>query len=231
MRPDVATRNLHVDDGCTAGGEVTTVEASRYSTVFEFKDLVLRRLRKDDDEWARRIAIVELMLGEEQLLEDSATLADCGVAPGATVLVVFKQRCVECVLSEDSRYDLKVAGRPALVIVPDGKTIIPDYAFWDCISIERVTLPNSLRNIGSLAFANTGLTCLTIPDTVTSIWPSAFRGCTALTSLTILSPEISLGAGVFDGCTSLMHLTIPTSLCLERDFPDAPKACEVEYLG
>lgn len=45
-------------------------------------------------------------------------------------------------------------------------------------------MPRSVVNIGETAFMNTGLTNITIPDSLTSIGEYAFSGCTKLTSIT-----------------------------------------------
>ena len=49
----------------------------------------------------------------------------------------------------------------------------------------------------------TGLTSITIPDSVTSIGSSSFSGCTGLTSIAIPDSVTSIGRYAFEGCTSL----------------------------
>ena len=46
-----------------------------------------------------------------------------------------------------------------------------------------------------------GLTSITIPDSVTSIGYSAFEGCTGLTSITIPDSVTSIGNCAFLGCS------------------------------
>lgn len=53
------------------------------------------------------------------------------------------------------------------------------------------------------------LTDVIIPDGVTSIGNSAFRGCTSLTNITIPDSVTSIGDYAFEGCTSLTNITIP----------------------
>ena len=48
-----------------------------------------------------------------------------------------------------------------------------------------------------------GLTSITIPDSVTSIGGSAFSGCSGLTSITIPDSVTSIGSGAFGGCAKL----------------------------
>ena len=51
-----------------------------------------------------------------------------------------------------------------------------------------------------------GLTSVTIPDSVTSIGRSAFEGCSGLTSVTIGNSVISIGNSAFDGCSGLTSI-------------------------
>lgn len=72
--------------------------------------------------------------------------------------------------------------------------------------------------MGNSCFADTGLTSITIPDTVTTMydpsWPfnGTFYGCTNLQSVTIGSGITSLGAYTFQSCTSLTSFTIPDTV-------------------
>ena len=65
-------------------------------------------------------------------------------------------------------------------IIPDGVTINA-YAFDSCKNLTRVTIPNSVTNIGNGAFEDcTSLTSINIGNSVTSIGNDAFSGCTSL---------------------------------------------------
>ena len=63
--------------------------------------------------------------------------------------------------------------------------------------------------IGSSAFSYcTGLTSISIPESVTSIGRDAFRGCTGLTSVNIGSGVRSIGTGAFSGCYGINTVTL-----------------------
>ena len=90
-------------------------------------------------------------------------------------------------------------------------TKIRDYAFYNCSGITSVTIPNSITSIGELAFFGTSLTSVIIPNSMTSIG-NAFAGCTSLVSITIPNSVTGIGNGAFTNCTSLTSVTIPNSV-------------------
>ncbi len=64
-------------------------------------------------------------------------------------------------------------------------TEIDNSAFRDCSGLTSVTIPESVTTIGSFAFYGcSGLTSVTIPESVTTIGDYAFDGCSGLTSVT-----------------------------------------------
>ncbi len=70
-----------------------------------------------------------------------------------------------------------------------------------------------VTSIGYRAFEDcTGLTSITIPDSVTSIEYQAFYKCTSLTSITIPNSVTSIGDRAFKDCTGLTSITIPDSV-------------------
>ncbi len=86
---------------------------------------------------------------------------------------------------------VRIAGQDSLMSQPWG-------AFYGCTGLTSVTIPNSVTSIGGQAFAGcTGLTSVTIPNSVTSIGILSFSGCTGLTS-------VYLGSGV----TTLKYLNL-----------------------
>ena len=84
-------------------------------------------------------------------------------------------------------------------------------AFSDRTGLTSITIPNSVTSIGTEAFYGcTGLASITIPNSVTSIGNSAFYGCTGLTSITIPNSVIGIGNYAFGGCMGLTSITIPS---------------------
>ena len=205
--------SLYDSSSAFAGGEVTAVDAWPTTTVGEFKRLVTEALRKDDDELLRRVTVVDLLLDERPLSDDSATIAECGLSNGKAVLAIFKQRCVECVRWQDAKEDLTVADNPVRLIIPDGTTEVPSLAFRACVSIQSVRIPSSVTSIGIAAFSFcTSLAHLTIPESVTSLERKAFKDCSSLAILTIPYSVTSIAEGAFCGCSSLISVSLPDSV-------------------
>lgn len=102
----------------------------------------------------------------------------------------------------------------------DGKTVISladdgydKGAFEGCTGLTAVTIPNTITTIGDSAFDGcTGLKTVVIPDSVTKIDNIAFEGCTGLTSVTLSKNLTTLGEGAFKGCTGLKTIVIPDSV-------------------
>ena len=71
-------------------------------------------------------------------------------------------------------------------------------------TLTSYTIKQGTKWIGDDAFSGcSGLTSVTIPNSVTSIVSYAFYNCTGLTSVTIPNSVTSIGEGVFNGCNSL----------------------------
>ena len=104
---------------------------------------------------------------------------------------------------------------------------IRDYAFWCCVDLKEVTLPDGIETIGDCSFqynfqmtkielpntlkkigdhflcCNSSLTTLTIPFSVEDIAGACFHGCESLTDVYLMGPASALkkesgSGGTFD---------------------------------
>ena len=89
---------------------------------------------------------------------------------------------------------------------------IKDEAFRGCSGLTSVTIPNSVTTIGKCSFfLCSGLSSINIPNSVTSIGAEAF-GKTGLTSVTLPNNLVEIDHHMFCGCTSLTSVFIPSSV-------------------
>ena len=71
----------------------------------------------------------------------------------------------------------------------------------------------NVTSIGEGAFlGQTGITSVTMANTVTNIGKSAFAGCTALTEATLSENAEGMLDSTFEGCASLENISIPTGI-------------------
>lgn len=120
-------------------------------------------------------------------------------------------------------------GAPAKLEVPaeiDGYTVsaLSESAFANKTELEKVILPDTLKEIGAYAFYNcTGLTDLEAPG-LEKIGYSAFYGCFYLKNVAWSEQLQSIGDAAFASCTRLKSLKVPASC--EYIGTDAFMACE-----
>ena len=70
------------------------------------------------------------------------------------------------------------------MVVPEGVSIIEDYAFLGCDFIETVTLGEDVEEIGLFAFQNcVNLKSVAVDGAMGILAAGAFKGCSSLTSI------------------------------------------------
>jgi len=91
-------------------------------------------------------------------------------------------------------------------------TSIGGHAFFGCTGLTSITIPNSVTSIGPQAFYGlTGLTSVAIPNSVTSIGQYAFCNCFALANVAIPNSVTTIGACAFANC-ALTSIALPNSV-------------------
>lgn len=123
------------------------------------------------------------------------------------------------------------------VILPAALTEIPVSTFRDCGSLKEVVIQNRVTLIDKVAFANSGIEEITLPDSLLTIEANAFEECLKLTTVNVSEnarlneikerafyalPKLTtigfgkklttIGNNVFEGCTALADVTLPNSV-------------------
>ena len=99
------------------------------------------------------------------------------------------------------------------VILNDEIESIGASAFYNCIYLETISLPNNLKSIGTGAFRNCdALEVLDIPSDVTSIPASLFYDCDKLTNIKLHSDISIISSSAFYSCDLLKAVSLPENL-------------------
>lgn len=85
-------------------------------------------------------------------------------------------------------------------------------AFWSCMNLTDLTLPEGLEYISDSAITNSGLTHLEIPDSVTRLGSWAVQTCKNMTTARLGTGITNIPEGMFQGCTSLRSVNIPAGV-------------------
>jgi len=106
---------------------------------------------------------------------------------------------------------------------------IKEFYIGDFYNIKDGVLYSKDRT-SLIACINTGITSITVPNTVTTICESAFYGCDSLTSVTIPESVTDIEYYAFTNCESLEYVIINSSAENVRiDTYAFPDGCSVIY--
>ena len=104
------------------------------------------------------------------------------------------------------------------IVVSEGIEYIGDRCFYNCISLESVQLPSTIKQF---SFANCQkLKNVNFNDDVKEIESLSFDGCSSLETLVIPDniTENGISYGAFDGCKSLKNINIPDDITTIQDY-------------
>jgi hypothetical protein len=96
------------------------------------------------------------------------------------------------------------------VKLPKGTVWIPRLMFAECESLSDFTIPDTVYDIQTAAFRNTGLKSVVIPEGVTVIEGYTFANCKKLTSVTLPESLQEIKNGAFAECENLETIKLPS---------------------
>ena len=106
------------------------------------------------------------------------------------------------------------------IIIPDSVcynsqwyrvTRIGDRAFYHCILIDSVSLPEGIDSIGNWAFQYCQkLRGITLPSSLKFVGNNAFIRCSSLEQVLFTSPVCEIGTCAFAYCISMKHAVLPS---------------------
>ena len=100
------------------------------------------------------------------------------------------------------------AGHPEIrrITVPDSVTDLGEFVFDGCEKLETLELPSGLERLWGATFARCGLTEITLPDGIRAIPPYAFKECQKLKKVGCGKGLKHIYAWSFGGCDELKEL-------------------------
>ncbi|MCM1382849.1 MAG: leucine-rich repeat domain-containing protein, partial [Muribaculaceae bacterium] len=111
----------------------------------------------------------------------------------------------------------------------NGETAVTGYSGTK----QEIKIPDTINGstvtaISDGCFANTNITSVEIPDTVTEVGSNAFAGCGSLTEVVIPESVLSIRDGAFEGCENLTSIIIPEEAVVDSTaVPDT--AAQITY--
>lgn len=141
----------------------------------------------------------------------------------------------EVAVGESVSFGGTTANIPATVMngaTPYTVTALANYGLSLKPSLTSVTLPETVKKIGSHALRNTGITSMLIPNSVDTIGAFAFCECTALTSAELGNGVKFIDIYTFLGCSNLQTVKIGTGMIkMSYVFEDCPLLTDVTCLA
>ena len=199
------------------------------------RELLKRRVEKEGEDWDEVEMIVEARLAEmnpvastpssrtsennnvskdttpQAIEQKKRQIEEQAKAKEVPALKVDKPISKKYVKTEEDKYATSID-------IPEGVTIISDNCFKGCSSLERITLPSTIKQIGESAFYGcSALTSIDIPEGVTIISDWCFSECSSMESITLPSTIKKIGLRAFLRCSALTSIDIPEGVTIIPD--------------
>ena len=112
--------------------------------------------------------------------------------------------------------------------VPNSTQTIEKKAFLSCSALQSVQFGKQMTTIGMAAFAECGVTGITIQDSIKEVGTSAFSGCAELEYVHLGKGISEIKASTFGSCSKLKNIIIPDNI--KRIEGGAFNACGLEKI-
>ncbi len=98
------------------------------------------------------------------------------------------------------------------VVIPSSVRTIKRGAFAGCTNLSSITIEPGVRLIEGTSFAGTGITSITIPNTVKDLQTYVFEDCKKLKTVKLPDGIKKIGECLFMGCESLTSVVVPPTV-------------------
>lgn len=204
---------------CAFSGNTAITSVKIPETVFSVADRAFEGCTKLErvEHFGQKLRLSSYVFQRCEALSSFATSAEefrCGIHPFLECGQIYDADGFVIVNAGQERIlvEVKMPITNAQITVPQGVTRIGGYAFGETLGdmgrlnskLERVVLPNTVRQIEGSAFSNAkSLREVVLPQGLVSIASMAFYGCTALRRIYIPASVTEVGGGAFYQCAGL----------------------------
>ncbi len=91
-------------------------------------------------------------------------------------------------------------------VLPDSITYLGPAAFYMDKKLSEVNIPKGINTLQYSTFAYTAITSVEVPNSVTRIEDTVFKGCSQLKTITLPSSITYIGDGAFSGCANITRV-------------------------
>lgn len=127
-----------------------------------------------------------------------------------------------------------ISGDLRKIVIEEGVQGIGEYAFSGCTGVTSVSVPDTVTEIGSHAFEGmSSLDSVRLSNNLTTVASGLFRNCTSLTSISVPYGVTEVEYAAFEGCSALYDIIIPTTTSTVSDFAfyGTTSLCEITFMN
>ena len=157
-----------------------------------------------------------LMLPLTLWAADGDTFTEATTESVTVTYTVINESAKTCKIGDgsNSAVDQSTSGTVTIPSQVNGYSVVAvaAYAFKECASIQTISIPTGITEIGGYAFRNcTALTTVNIPEGVSRLEDFTFKGCSSLDNVALPSSISYIGKNVFESCSSMSSISIPAN--------------------
>lgn len=126
---------------------------------------------------------------------------------------IFEEKSLESDFLVDGSRLIKYLGRAKNVVIPEGITVIGEFAFKDKTMIEKIVLPNTITHIEESAFERClNISYIILPDSLSYVGKKAFNRCFNVAYIQFNNSLQQIDEEAFGYCNKLKNIQLSSNL-------------------